>query len=293
MKKNIFLLLSGFLVFTLLQCSSANFASPDPALPDGDEIRSAPEQVLLHLQVQHHDRYGQAIDLAKKISVTKNLFWPDLPLKIADPWQGPPGYYRKEIETNLGYQVHLEIGEINWSRLRLVSDVQTKDCPQNAEHEFFIDKTENLMAPDAVINEVTSALVAAAAYCDYEVSAAPVGAFNVKLHAGHGDTTNPGENALKPGSDFSLHLEGSWFYGKDSGAIKIRNNEMLKVRKPIFAKGDDKNKEMPLFLSEKNSFCWTTEYDLLFENIDFKKLSEEEVERKILDNFKTSIRSCF
>ncbi len=242
--KNILFLLAGSTL--LAACSGTSLIDPN--------FNVNPSNIgTLSLSVVHHDSEGLAIA------------------------PNPTG--EKEVETDLGFHVHLQEAKINWHELHLISSGEDPECEGGNDQVIALNHPEDFLGEDLVEALLAAASVPKVAYREFELVLAPSPGAALKFHEGEDHGGSPGE----PGLDMTYQLSGTWEKDAASGIFLLTGTESLSVHGHF---------EHPLHFHEgetEKALLFGSTYDALLDGIDFTLDDEATQRAKVLENLEGNV----
>lgn len=176
----------------------------------------------------------------------------------------------KVFTNDLGYEVTLEMAELHFHAIRLLSSGADPECLGGLDQEVMLHSTFDLMGEDLFTHHLGTASIPRAAYCEFDLELGSSSEAMVKFD--HADEMDPGHTEGYEGDSPAFYLMGHWSKDDASGNFEYVGNDPVELHKIFQAKEDGVVIDHPLHFHEGEGLLTVligTKYDLLFEGVDF------------------------
>lgn len=190
----------------------------------------------------------------------------------------------KIFTNDLGYEIELKQGELHFHDFALLSEGDDPLCQGGFDKILSLHTAQDLLEEDLLTQHLGSALLSMAYYCRYEIRLGSSDPTQVKFHEGEGSGTDTAAEAF--------HLSGTWSLGAESGEFSFTGEDPLAVMGVFMAMENGAVIEHPLHFHEGErviSAVFGTQYDILFDGVDFKSQGAETQLEMIYQNFQDAI----
>lgn len=221
---------------------------------------------------------------------------------------------RLHFRNNQGYEIQVHEARLSWKDITFIASGSDPECDDGFDVKVNLYSVENLNEEDFLTNSMGQKSIPRQAYCSYEILMAPFStnqAGSSLIQSAHDPMPIPQDHdhenhdqsemdvnedesphQISSESDSSIHLKGSWSKNDESGDFHLHTIREIRISKvfQLMENGELMNHPFHFHEGEENSsLLFGTKYDVLFDNIDFKNDSHEELQEKMLRNVKEAV----
>jgi hypothetical protein len=190
----------------------------------------------------------------------------------------------KAFSNDLGYEIELKEAVLHLHELHLVSEGSDPLCQGGFDQILPIHSAQDLLAEDLLTHYMGSALIPMVFFCQFELVLGSEAHAAVKLHEGEEPAPDTATEAF--------HLSGTWRLGGESGEFSFTGAEAVSISGVFKTEENGEVIEHPLHLHDGetvSSVLFGTQYDALFEGVDFKSQSVDQQIETVYQNIPEAI----
>jgi hypothetical protein len=189
----------------------------------------------------------------------------------------------KIFTNDLGYEVELKEAFLSLHALHLISQGSDPLCPGGMDQTIPLAAKQDLLGEDLVLHHMGSALIPMVFFCEFELVLGSEVHAEMKFHEGedHGDAPNE-----------PFHLAGTWTMGAESGDFSMTGAKPVSIHGIFKTEEHGEILEHPLHFHDgetEASVVFGTNYDEIFNGVDFKMQSPEEQLEAVYHNLPEAI----
>jgi len=194
----------------------------------------------------------------------------------------------KVVTSDLGYEIEITEALINFHALKVISGGDDPSCVEGHDQEISLHATHDLLLEDLIGYVLGTQIIPKLNYCHFELQ---IGEEDDGHHSVKFDHSGDEEPAGEEIQDI-FHLRGHWHKDSDEGEFEFVGEEPFTVSGHFKIEEDGEIIEHAFHFHDGEdvlNLLFGTNYDVVFDGVDFKTQSLEDQLHQIHENLETAI----